>query len=474
MKEMVKQSDWPKGVNYDIAFDTTLFVEASVTEVYWTLFMAISLVVLVIFIFLQDWRATIVPVLAIPVSLIGTFAVMNAIGFSINMLSLFGIVLAIGIVVDDAIVVVENASRHLADGLSPKEAAIKAMSEITGPVIATTLVLLAVFVPSAFMPGITGQLFRQFALTISAAVMISTVNALTLSPALCGIVLRAPKESRFVGFRLFNSAFDGASGAYAFLIGWLVRLILIVLIVYVGLVAVTGLFFNALPTGFVPSEDQGYLFVNVQLPDAASTERTTALLDKLGEDYKKIPGVADQLSISGYSLLGGYAGSNLGFSIIILEPWDQRGTPETSIDGITAALRKRFSKVQEGIVFAFTPPPIDGLGNAGGFQMEVLDKGGAGYTQLQDAAQDLVAAGNGQSKLTALNTTFRANAPQLFADVNRAKAKSMNVPLGTVFGTLQAYLGSTYINDFTYDNRSYQVRVQAAPEFPRHLKILNG
>lgn len=465
MRQLRSSNDWPEGVEYDIAFDTTLFVEASIDEVYTTLAMAIGLVVLVIYIFLQDWRATIVPVLAIPVSLIGTFAVMNVIGFSINMLSLFGIVLAIGIVVDDAIVVVENTSRHLADGLAPKAAAVKAMSEITGPVIATTLVLLAVFVPSAFMPGITGQLFRQFALTISAAVLLSTVNALTLSPALCGILLRAPRESRFIGFRLFNSAFDGASVAYGTVIGWFVRLVLIVLIVYVSLVAITGFFFQSLPTGFVPAEDQGYLFVNVQLPDAASTARTTAVLDRLGESYKEIPGVADQLSIAGYSLLGGYAGSNLGFSIIILDPWDQRNTTETSIDGIAAQLRERFSKVQEAVVFAFAPPPIDGLGTAGGFQMEVLDKGGAGYTQLQDAAQDLVAAGNAQSRLTALNTTFRANAPQLFAEVNRTKAKTMGVPLGNVFGTLQAYLGSAYVNDFTYNNRSYQVRVQASSEF---------
>ncbi len=465
MKALSESNDWPEGIEYQIAFDSTLFVEASIAEVYQTLMIAILLVVLVIYVFLQDWRATIVPVLAIPVSLIGTFAVMNAIGFSINMLSLFGIVLAIGIVVDDAIVVVENTSRHLADGLKPKEAAIKAMSEITGPVIATTLVLLAVFVPSAFMPGITGQLFRQFALTISAAVLISTVNALTLSPALCGIFLRAPVESRFVGFRMFNAAFEGASGAYAFVIGWFVRLILIVLIVYAGLVGVTGLFFQSLPTGFVPDEDQGYLFVNLQLPDSAATARTTAVLDRLGESYKSIPGIADQLSIAGYSLLGGYAGSNLGFSIVILEPWDQRTTPETSIKAITEALKQRFSKVQEGIAFAFAPPPIDGLGNAGGFQMEVLDQGGASYRQLQNAAQDLVAAGNGQSNLRSLNTTFRANAPQLFADVNRTKAKSMDVPLGTIFATLQAYLGSAYVNDFTYNNRSYQVRVQAQSEF---------
>jgi HAE1 family hydrophobic/amphiphilic exporter-1 len=465
MQELAAGNDWPEGVGYEIAFDTTLFVEASISEVYETLIVAIVLVVAVIYLFLQDWRATIVPVLAIPVSLIGTFAVMKGIGFSINMLSLFGIVLAIGIVVDDAIVVVENATRHLADGLTPKDAALKAMSEITGPVIATTLVLLAVFVPSAFMPGITGQLFRQFALTISAAVVISTINALTLSPALCGIVLRAPQPSNFVGFRWFNRAFDGASSVYGRVIAWFVRLIVIVMVVYVGLVATTGLFFQSLPTGFVPAEDQGYLFVNVQLPDSASSARTAAVMDKLGETYKSVPGVANQLSIAGYSLLGGYAGSNLGFSVVILDPWDQRDSPDKQIDAITQTLQQRFTDIKEAVVFAFAPPPIDGLGNAGGFQMEVLDQAGAGYSQLQDAAQDLVAAGNSQSSLTSLNTTFRANAPQLFANVNRTKAKSMDVPLSSVFGTLQAYLGSAYVNDFTFNNRSYQVRVQARSDF---------
>lgn len=464
MKELSESSNWPKGVEYQIPFDTTLFVEASISEVYETLAIAVLLVVIVIYIFLQDWRATIIPVVAIPVSLIGTFAVMNVIGFSINMLSLFGIVLAIGIVVDDAIVVVENATRHLADGLAPKPAAEKAMSEITGPVIATTLVLLAVFVPSAFMGGITGQLFRQFALTISGAVLISTLNALTLSPALCGIILRAPKESGFVGFRMFNRTFDSATSVYAGVIARFVRLVLVVLVIYACLVGTTGFTFNRLPTGFVPAEDQGYLFVNVQLPDSASTERTREVMLELEEIYEDIPGASSNLSIAGYSLLGGYAGSNLGFSIIILEPWGDRQEPEKSLSAIMDMLQKRFAKVKSAIVFAFTPPPIDGLGSAGGFQMEVLDQGGNGYAALQNTAEDLVTAGNGQSDLAALNSSFRANAPQLFADVDRVKAKNMEVPLDSVFGTLQAYLGSAYVNDFTYNNRSYQVRVQAEAE----------
>ncbi|MEE2937271.1 MAG: multidrug efflux RND transporter permease subunit [Planctomycetota bacterium] len=465
MEELSRGNNWPSGVDYSVAFDTTLFVEASINEVYSTLVVAIILVVVVIYIFLQDWRATVVPVVAIPVSLIGTFACMNIAGFSINMLTLFGVVLAIGIVVDDAIVVVENTSRHLASGLLPKEAATKAMSEITGPVVATTLVLLAVFVPSAFMSGITGQLFRQFAVTISAAVLISTINALTLSPALCGIVLRAPRDSSFIGFRLFNRGFDAVTGGYAFVIRWFVRLLVIVLVVYGGLVALTGLSFGSLPTGFVPAEDQGYLFADVQLPDSASSQRTRKVMAELDEIYGDIPGVASYLSISGYSLLGGNAGSNLGMCVIVLDPWDERTDPDLGLRSIVGKLRRRFSEIQSAIVFPFVPPPIDGLGSAGGFQMEVLDQGNAGYTRLQATTQSLVAAGSGQTDLASLNSTFRANAPQLFADVNRTKAKTMDVPLSSVFQTLQAYLGSAYVNDFTLNNRSYQVRIQAEAEY---------
>ena len=465
MQDLAQKSNWPEGIEYAVPFDSTQFVEASIKEVYSTLLVAILLVVAVIFVFLQDWRASLVPVVAIPVSLIGTFAILTVIGFSINMLSLFGIVLAIGIVVDDAIVVVENTTRHLADGLSPRDAAVKAMSEITGPVIATTLVLLAVFVPSAFMGGITGQLFRQFAITISGAVLISTLNALTLSPALCGLLLRPPSESKFFGFRWFNRSFDLTTSAYGGVINRIVRWVLVVLLIYGGLVALTGLTLSEIPTGFVPAEDQGYLFVNVQLPDSASLQRTEKVMAQLDEIYQEVPGVSNVLSIAGYSLLGGYAGSNTGFSVIILKPWEERQDRSESLPAIVGRLRKKFSDVKSAIVFPFTPPPIDGLGNAGGFQMELMDQGGAGYEQLQATADDLVAAGNGQTKLAALNTSFRANSPQLFADVDRVKAKSMQVPLQSVFETLQAYLGSAYVNDFTRNNRSYQVRVQADAAF---------
>ncbi len=466
MDELSSASSWPEGLEYDVPFDSTRFVEASISEVYETLFIAALLVVIVIFIFLQDWRATIVPVAAIPVSLIGTFAVMAGIGFSINMLSLFGVVLAIGIVVDDAIVVVENSTRHLERGMSPKDAAIKAMEEITGPVVATTLVLLAVFIPSAFMGGITGQLFRQFALTISAAVIISTINALTLSPALCGIFLRPPKkEKQFIGFRWFNNIFDAFTNVYGATVSRLVRVVSLVALVYAGLLVFTGFSFTQLPTGFVPDEDQGYIFVNVQLPDASSKSRAFEVLNELDKGYGDIPGVKDWLSITGYSLLGGYAGSNIGFSIVMLEPWEDRQTAETQMAGIAARLQEQFSLNEKAIAFAFIPPAVDGLGASGGFQMEIQDRGGAGYRELQRSADDLVANGSTQSRLAALNTSFRADVPQLFADVDREKAKSMEVPLSAVFSTLQAYLGSAYVNDFTYNNRAYQVRVQAEARF---------
>jgi len=462
--EMLKKS-FPPGLKYDIPFDTTLFVEASIEEVYETLFIAVVLVVAVIFIFLQDWRATIVPCAAIPVALIGTFAMMAFAGFSINMLTLFGIVLAIGIVVDDAIVVVENTDRYLAEGLSSKQAAEKAMEEITGPVIATTLVLLAVFVPTAFMGGITGQLYRQFALTISAAVLFSTVNALTLSPALCGILMRKSSGEKMWFFRWFNRVFDGATGIYAYVIGASVRRVAIVLVVFFVLLGVTGWGFTSIPTGFLPTEDQGYCFANIQLPDAASLGRTQEVLEQLDEIVADTPGVADWISVSGYSLLSATNGGNLGLMAIVYEPWGDRQTPELSQQSIVAHLRREFDKVQEGIVVAFIPPPIDGLGSAGGFQMQLQDLGGVGLSELESFANELVEDGNAQAGLTGMSTSIRANVPQLFADINRTKVKTLDVPLSTVFNTLQSYLGSTYVNDFNKLGRTYQVRVQADHEF---------
>jgi multidrug efflux pump len=535
--EELKQR-FPEGLQYDIPFDTTRFVVASINEVYETLFVAVVLVVIVIFIFLQDWRPTVIPCAAIPVSLIGTFAVMSGLGFSINMMSLFGIVLAIGIVVDDAIVVVENTTRHLEAGLQAKDAAITAMQEITGPVIATTAVLLAVFVPTAFMGGITGQLYRQFALTISAAVILSTVNALSLSPALCALLLK-PKQPQgeqettpeilptigvvllfglvcvfvtripligplvapllndlspavlwlvrgvlfavggaagwflakatnyglHIFFGWFNFGFDYITNIYTHVIASSVRRVFIVMVVFLGLVALTGWSFSSLPTGFMPAEDQGYVFVNVQLPDAASRERTDAVMEKLEKILKDTPGVKDRVLISGYSLLSGTAGSNLGMAAVILHPWENRTTADVSIDGIMKHLRQEFGTIKEAQLFAFAPPPIDGLGNASGFQMEVQDMGDLGPVVLQEMVDEMVADGNAQSGLTGLNTTFRANVPQLYADVDRTKVYNLGVPLGSVFNTLQAYLGSAYVNDFNILNRTYQVRLQADAEY---------
>ncbi len=457
--------NFPPGLKYDIPFDTTKFVEASISEVYSTLLVAVVLVVLVIYMFLQDWRATIVPCAAIPVALIGTFAALGVAGFSINMLTLFGIVLAIGIVVDDAIVVVENTDRFLTEGFSPKQAAEKAMDEITGPVIATTLVLLAVFVPTAFMGGITGQLYKQFALTISAAVLFSTINALTLSPALCGILMRKSSDKKNWFFRAFNRMFDGVTNIYGAVIGIFVRRVAIVLLFFVGLLAATGWGFMQIPTGFLPSEDQGYCFANLQLPDASSPGRTQEVLTKMDKIVAETPGVADWISISGYSLLSGTNGGNLGLMAIIYEPWDERSAPELSQASIVAHLRREFSKIQDGIAVAFIPPPIDGLGSAGGFQMQLQDQGGVGLAELQEMANEIVADGNAQGGLTGLSTSIRANVPQLFAEVNRTKVKTLDVPLSSVFNTLQSFLGSTYVNDFNKLGRTYQVRIQADHEF---------
>ncbi|TWT30435.1 Efflux pump membrane transporter BepE [Posidoniimonas corsicana] len=459
--------NFPPGIAYEIPFDTTKFVEASIEEVYSTLFVAVLLVVLVIFVFLQDWRATLIPCAAIPVALIGAFGVMAAIGFSINMLTLFGVVLAIGIVVDDSIVVVENTARWLDEGLPPKQAAERAMEEMTGPVIATTLVLLAVFVPTAFMGGITGQLYKQFALTISAAVVLSSVNALSLSPALCGILMRPTQEVRNPFFKLFNKGFDSVASVYKSVIGGTVRVVPLTLLIFVGLVAVTGLGFARLPTGFMPTEDQGYAFANVQLPDSASLQRTEEVIARVDRVLANTPGVRDRVLVSGYSMLSGSRGSNSGMAAIVFEPWGDRTAEQTAQDAIVENLRREFSEIEEAIAIAFVPPPIDGLGNASGFQMQLLDQGDVGLVELQNSANNLIAAGRGQSNLNArsLNTTFRAGVPQLFADVDRDKVKSQNIPLSSVFGTLQAYLGSAYVNDFNRFGRTYQVRVQAAEQF---------
>ena len=436
------QTYFPEGLDYMIPYDTTIFVEQSIREVFITLFQAAGLVFLVLFIFLQDWRATVVPAVTIPVSLIGTLAVMLAMGFSLNMLTLFGLVLAIGIVVDDAIVVVEATATHIENGLKAKEAAIKAMSEVSGPVVATTLVLLAVFVPSAFLPGITGQMYRQFALTIAISTIFSSINALTLSPALAALLLRPPKERKNVFFRGFDAVFRKTENVYAGMVKTFVRRTAIMLLLFLGLLGLTGWQFTRLPTGFLPIEDQGYIMASIQLPDAASLERSQAVLDRIDGILTKTPGVQDWVSLGGYSLIDGTNASNMATVFVVMKPWEERTDPDLSMAAILANLQRQFVQIQEAIAFVFPPPAIMGLGVSGGFQMQLEDRGAVGLGELQQMVREIVQAGNGQSGLTNLNSTFRADVPQLFAEVDRTKAKTIQVPLSSVFNTLQTYLGS--------------------------------
>jgi len=471
---------FPEGLEYRIPYDTTMFVDASIKQVFITLLEAMALVFLVLFLFLQDWRATLIPAVTIPVSLIGTLAVMLPLGFSINMLTLFGLVLAIGIVVDDSIVVVEATVAHMERGMERKEAAIKAMSEVSGPVIATTLVLLAVFIPTAFLPGITGQLYRQFALTIAVATVFSSINALTMSPALAAMVLRLPPEKKNFFFRGFDKFFHKAENGYATLAKTMVRRTAIMGLLALGLAGLTGWQFAGLPTGFMPTEDQGYILVHVQLPNAASQERTNEVLDKIDGVLKETGGVADWVIFGGYSLMDGTAVSNGGTVFATLTPWDERKDPSLSQEAIMAKMQEGFNQIQESIVYAFLPPAITGLGVAGGFQVQLEDRGGVGLEELDKMVQEIVRDGNAQTGLSGLNTTFRVDVPQLFAEVDRTKAKTLGIPLSEVFGTLQAYLGSAYVNDFNKFGRTWQVKAQAdhrfriEPDDIRNLDVRNA
>ncbi|MCG6907270.1 MAG: multidrug efflux RND transporter permease subunit [Desulfobacteraceae bacterium] len=463
LKEM--SAAFPEGLTYEIPYDTTIFVETSIKEVYVTLFQAALLVFLVLFIFLQDWRATVVPAVTIPVSLVGTLAVMLAMGFSLNMLTLFGLVLAIGIVVDDAIVVVESTTYHIERGKPPREAAIQAMSEVSGPVVATTLVLLAVFVPAAFLPGITGQLYRQFALTIAISTIFSSINALTMSPALAALLLRPPKEKKNAFFRGFDSLFQKTENGYLAVAKTLTRRTAIVMLLYLVLLGVTGWRFALLPTGFLPTEDQGYLIANIQLPDAASLERTDAVLKRIDGILEKTAGVQAWVSLGGYSVIDGTNASNAATIFITMTPWDERNDPSLRQEVIMGTIQAQLFQIQEAIAFVFTPPAIPGLGVAGGFQMQLQDKADVGLPELQKMVDEILKDGNAQAGLAGLNSTFRADVPQIYAEVDRTKAKTLGVPLTSVFNTMQAYLGSAYVNDFNKFGRTWQVQVQADHEF---------
>jgi HAE1 family hydrophobic/amphiphilic exporter-1 len=455
---------FPESLEFSIPFDATLYIEASIKEVVTSLVIAVILVIFSVYIFLQDFRTTLVPAVTIPVALIGTFGVMLVSGQSINNLTLFGLVLAIGIVVDDAIVVVENTMRLIeSEGLDPKEAVAKAMDEVGGAIVATTLVLLAVFAPTLVMPGLTGRMYRPFAITISVATIFSSINALTLSPALCGMLLR-PSSGKKKGwfFTRFDKYFDRTAGSYGRAVAVLVRRTLIVMIVFAGLVAAMVLGFGRMPGGFVPSEDEGYFFVNVQLPNAASLGRTREVMDRAMVEVQKLPGVQNIITIGGYSLLDAVQGPNYGAAIVSLVPWDER---ENTVFELIRMVSQGLGKIRQGTAFAFGPPPIQGLGSGSGFQMELQDLGGLGLRQLETFANDMVAAGFQGGKITRLNQNFQSNVPQIYIDVDREKTKRLNIPLQTVFDTLQANLGSAYVNDFNLFGRTWRVMVQADEKF---------
>ncbi len=466
MKELAPS--FPEGMEYKVIYDNTDVIIASIKEVIETLFITLTLVILTVYIFLQNFRATIIPSVTIPVSLIGTFAAMAAMGYSINQFTLFGLVLVIGIVVDDAIVVVENCTRLIdEEGMQPKAAARQAMTEISGPVIATTLVLLSVFVPTTFMGGITGQLFKQFAVTISVATIFSTINALTLSPALCGILLRPSKQGKRKGlFGLFNRSLDASKTGYLKVVNQALRKSVIGLVLFIAMSALAFIGFGNLPGGFVPQEDEGYCMINVLLPEASSLERTQAFLEKVDKVISETDGVGDYLTISGFSILDSAAIPNAGFSVMVFKHWDEREKEQLQ-GAIIKSLNRRFSQLKEGIAFAFPMPSLPGVGISGGLVMQLQDRSGVGMTTLQQVADEFIHDGNSQTGLSGMNTTFRANVPQLFVDINRDQVLSKNVSMSSVFNAMQYYFGSVYLNDFTYMNRVFQVKAQAAPEFRR-------
>ena len=456
---------FPKGVQYNIIYDNTDIVKASIKSVVVTLLQALVLVVLTVYIFLQNIRATIIPAITIPVALIGTFAVLLALGFSLNQLTLFGLVLVIGIVVDDAIVVVENTTRWIEEGFSPKEAAEKAMTEVAGPVIATTLVLLAVFVPTIFMGGITGTLFTQFAVTISVATVFSSINALTLSPALAALLLRKQKREPRGFFKAFNATLEKTTNAYLGVTRFAIRRAFIAVLLFAGLSAAAIMGLGSLNTGFVPQEDEGYCIISAQLPDGASLQRTNSTLKEINAIVEEIPEIEGYLTIAGYSPIDISAASNAGFVVATFKPWEERTKPDQQQGAIIAKLNKRFAEVQDAQVFSFPMPSLPGVGTSGGFTFMLQDRTGSSLEALQAAAQDVIEDGNAQSGLTGLNSTFRASIPQLLVDIDREQVMRSGTSMQSVFDTLQVYLGSAYVNDFTYLGRIFKVSAQADADF---------
>ncbi len=487
MAELSKR--FPEGVKYHIYYDTTPFISESIHDVFDTLRDAVLLVAVVVLVFLQNWRSALIPLIAVPVAIIGTFAAMALMGFSLNTLSLFGLVLAIGIVVDDAIVVVEATEHHIEQGMTPRAAAHQAMAEVSAPVIAIGLVLASVFVPCVFITGITGRFFRQFALTIAVSTVLSAFNSLTLSPALCAILLRQRHEHRdplswglnfLLGwfFKLFNQAFSLSVGGYLWAVGKLLRVSLLVLVVYGGLLYLTGWSFGRMPTGFIPDQDQGYLLAAIQLPDSSSLERTEEAMEHADQIIRATKGIAHTIRICGMSFVMGANGSHLGTMFITLDPFDERRQPERHATALVAELQRKLSaQVEEARLTVFGPAPVRGLAIAGGFRVMIEDRGNEGTAVLQEQTDGFVRQGNEQKALGLmnLNTVFRANTPQLYLDIDRTKCKVMDVPLNDVFDTLQVEMGGLYVNDFNQFGRTFQVNAQADIPFrmsPNDLRRL--
>jgi len=479
MAELKKS--FPEGIDYDPAYDPTVFVRGSIQAVLHTLLEAIALVVIVVIVFLQTWRASIIPLLAVPVSLIGTLGVMHLFGFGLNTLSLFGLVLAIGIVVDDAIVVVENVERNIEEGLSPLDATIQAMKEVTGPIVATALVLCAVFVPTAFISGLSGQFYKQFALTIAISTVISAINSLTLSPALSALLLKAhdaPRDrlTRLLDFSLgwffrpFNRFFARASNGYVGAVSRILRASAVAVFVYVGLIGLTAVGFSKAPTGFVPAQDKQYLVGFAQLPDASTLDRTTAVVRRMGDIALATPGVESVPAFPGLSINGFTNAPNSGIAFTPLKPFEERRDPSLSAGAIAAAMNGEFAKIQDAFIAIFPPPPVQGLGTIGGFKLQVQDRANLGADELYRQVQNVVAKASQRPELAGVFSGFQVNVPQIDVEVDREKAKAAGVALQDIYDTMQMYLGSLYVNDFNRFGRTYQVNAQAEPGFRIHAE----
>jgi multidrug efflux pump len=487
--ERLKKS-FPEGVDYKIAYDPTVFVRESIRAVGHTFVEALILVVIVVLVFLQTWRASVIPLLALPVSLVGTFSIMLLLGFSLNTLSLFGLVLAIGIVVDDAIVVVENVERNIALGYEPHEATRRAMQEVSGPIVAIALVLCAVFVPTAFIVGLSGEFYKQFALTIAISTVISAFNSLTLSPALAALLLKShdAKKDRFTRaidfafgwfFKLFNRFFGRASGGYGILVKHTLRSSVIAVVVYVGLIGLTILGFSRVPTGFVPTQDKGYLVCLAQLPNGATLDRTEDVIRRMSDIALKQPGARNAVAFPGLSINGFTNSPNSGIVFVGLQPSEERLSPELSANAIAANLNKQYGSIQEAFIAVFPPPPVQGIGTVAGFKLYIEDRGGTGLESLYKETTATLEKGNQAPGLIGVFSSFDINVPQIDSHVDREKAKTHGIPLSDVFDTLQVYLGSLYVNDFNRFGRTYQVNVQAEspyrlqPEDISHLRTRN-